>query len=71
MIRALCTILFLIISGLGYAQNINISFTVKLVPDSHKIDGILDDLAWEEAEGAKNFQKYFPSEIVLAEPITI
>jgi len=36
------------------------SFTVKYIQDFIKLDGILDEAIWEEAESANNFWEYFP-----------
>lgn len=67
MTRTLCSILFLLASALSLAQDFDKTFTVKFVTDFLEIDGILDDAAWENAESAKDFQQYFPSDKVLAE----
>jgi len=36
------------------------SFTVKYIQNTIKLDGILDEPIWEEAESAHNFWSYFP-----------
>ena len=36
------------------------SFKVKYIQDFIKLDGILDEAIWEEAESANNFWEYFP-----------
>ncbi len=66
MTRAFCTIFFILASVLAIAQVPDKTFTVKFVSGFLEIDGILDDPAWENAESAKDFQQYFPSDKVLA-----
>lgn len=70
MTRTLCFLLIIFANILAHSQDPNKTFTVKFVPEFLEIDGILDDPAWESAEGAKDFQQYFPSEKVLAEQPT-
>jgi hypothetical protein len=70
MTRTLCTILFIFANLLALAQTPDKTFTVKLISDILEIDGILDDPAWENADGARDFQQYFPSDSVLAEQPT-
>jgi len=41
--------------------------TVKFTTDHIKIDGILDEEAWEAAEISPEFWQYFPSDSLLAE----
>lgn len=48
------------------SQNSPKSFTVKFIDEKLKIDGVLDEVAWEKAESANNFQQYFPSDSILA-----
>ncbi|HCI55434.1 MAG TPA: DUF5916 domain-containing protein [Bacteroidales bacterium] len=49
-----------------FSQEPSRSITVKYITDNIKIDGILDEPAWEEAEKATDFWQYFPSDTVLA-----
>ncbi len=44
------------------AQDNGKQFTVRLTDDILKVDGILDEEAWESAESARNFQQYFPTD---------
>ena len=41
-------------------------FTVKYTQTPFKIDGVLDEEAWKEAESAHDFMQYFPTDTVLA-----
>ncbi|HKL90710.1 MAG TPA: DUF5916 domain-containing protein, partial [Allomuricauda sp.] len=42
------------------------TFTVKYIDDIIKVDGILDESAWETSESARDFHQYFPSDTTLA-----
>ncbi|QBA65563.1 hydrolase [Muriicola soli] len=42
------------------------SFKVKYIQDFIKLDGILDEPIWTEAESAKDFWEYFPVDSILA-----
>ncbi len=52
------------------AQNQQKTFTVKLISQELKIDGILDEDIWNSAESANDFHQYFPTDSVLAEQQT-
>jgi hypothetical protein len=58
--------IFLLIALKITSQNSPKSFTVKFIDEKLKIDGVLDEAAWEKAESANNFQQYFPSDSILA-----
>jgi hypothetical protein len=58
--------IFLLIALKITSQNSPKSFTVKFIDEKLKIDGVLDEVAWEKAESANNFQQYFPSDSILA-----
>ncbi len=55
---------------LSFSQNNfsskNPSFKVKFIQDFIKLDGILDEAIWEEAESASDFWEYFPSDSIQA-----
>ena len=42
------------------------SFQVKYISDFIKLDGVLDEPIWAEAESAKDFWEYFPVDSILA-----
>ena len=42
------------------------SFQVKYINDFIKLDGVLDEPIWTEAESAKDFWEYFPVDSILA-----
>lgn len=66
MNRAACIILSLFSSIQIFAQQ-DKSFTVKHIDEFLQIDGVLDEAVWEMANGARDFQQYFPSDSVLAD----
>lgn len=49
-----------------YSQSPDKQFTVRLTDDILKIDGILDEAAWENADSARDFQQYFPTDSLKA-----
>ncbi|MFD0861177.1 DUF5916 domain-containing protein [Sungkyunkwania multivorans] len=62
------TAFFLLLSifTIGSSISQQKQFTVKYTQTNFKIDGILDEPAWAEAESAHEFQQYFPSDSVAA-----
>ena len=70
MTKPLFTYTFYFISALLFSQASEKSFTVNYVSDYVKVDGILDDQAWQNADGASDFQQYFPTDSKLAENAT-
>ncbi|MDT0622818.1 DUF5916 domain-containing protein [Croceitalea vernalis] len=66
MAKIYASLFFLFIIFQSNAQNQEKSFTVKLITEEIKIDGILDESVWEKAESAKDFHQYFPSDSVMA-----
>ncbi|MDT0540839.1 DUF5916 domain-containing protein [Croceitalea sp. P059] len=66
MAKIYASLFFLFIIFQSSAQNQEKSFTVKLITEEIKIDGILDESVWEKAESAKDFHQYFPSDSVMA-----
>ncbi|MFD2585301.1 DUF5916 domain-containing protein [Croceitalea marina] len=70
MARYYAAILLLIFFFKLNAQDQSKSFTVKLISENIKIDGILDEPIWDSAESAKDFHQYFPSDSVMAEQQT-
>ncbi|NNE78624.1 MAG: carbohydrate binding family 9 domain-containing protein, partial [Pricia sp.] len=71
MTKTLCVIAFLFFAYSIFGQINKKSFTVKFISEIPKIDGILDDPVWMNAEGPNNFQQYFPSDSILAKQPTI
>ena len=69
MPRFFCSIL-LLFSFLSFSQSKEKSFTVKLISDIVKVDGILDEPFWEDSDGPHDFQQYFPSDSILAKNTT-
>lgn len=65
--RFLTAAVLLLFSNDFVSQTLNKSFTVNQTTQIPEIDGVLDELIWETAEGPNNFQQYFPSDSVLAE----
>ncbi|GGG57416.1 hypothetical protein GCM10011414_29060 [Croceivirga lutea] len=49
-----------------HSQDQNKSFTVKFVDEFLKVDGILDESVWDQAESAKDFYQYFPTDTIQA-----
>lgn len=66
MAKIYASLFILFILFQSNAQNQQKSFTVKLISEEIKIDGILDEPIWESAESAKDFHQYFPSDSVMA-----
>ncbi|NHF61358.1 carbohydrate binding family 9 domain-containing protein [Flavobacteriaceae bacterium TP-CH-4] len=69
MTKTLC-VLSIFVSLAVFSQTPTKSFQVKYVTDILKVDGLLDDPAWETADSARDFQQYFPSDSILAEQPT-
>ncbi len=56
---------FLLGISVFYSQNK--SFTVKYISEEIKLDGDLNEAAWQTAESAKDFWQYFPTDSVQAQ----
>jgi len=67
MIRFLNIIVLVLLSCTISAQDYFRTVNVKYTTDQIKIDGVLDEAAWETAESSPEFWQYFPSDSVLAE----
>ena len=65
------TYLFLLLFFFTYSQEQPRKFTVKYITDPITVDGALDEAIWEQADGAKDFQQYFPTDSVLANHQTV
>ncbi|AKA35866.1 DUF5916 domain-containing protein [Flagellimonas lutaonensis] len=48
------------------AQETTKSFVVKYISEPVRIDGILDEPAWQQAESAHDFHQYFPTDSIAA-----
>ena len=58
---------FLLALSLGlFAQDYSRTVHVKFLTDHVKLDGVLDDAAWEQTENVSGFWQYFPSDSVKA-----
>lgn len=62
LITSICCLFF---TGI-YAQNSQKSFTVKYTNQAFMIDGILEEEAWGNADAARDFMQYFPTDSILA-----
>ena len=58
--------IFLFFFATTYAQQEDKSFTVKYINQEIKLDGILDEAVWSEAEAAGDFWEYFPVDSIQA-----
>ena len=63
--------LFLLLFFIAQSQELPKKFTVKYITDQITLDGALDEAIWEEADGPKDFQQYFPTDSVLAQHQTV
>lgn len=70
MKRTLYLLAFLLFTLPGFGQDSQKRITVKLIDDIIKIDGIMDESAWETAGSADNFWQFFPTDSILAEHAT-
>ena len=70
MTRAFYAFIFFLYTIPLLSQSNDKSFTVKLISENIKLDGNLDEPAWQTADGPNNFQQYFPSDSVLAKQTT-
>ncbi|WP_445385499.1 DUF5916 domain-containing protein [Robiginitalea sp. IMCC44478] len=59
-------VIFLFFFATTYAQQEDKSFTVKYINQEIKLDGILDEPVWSEAEAAGDFWEYFPVDSIQA-----
>ncbi|MEL6304084.1 MAG: DUF5916 domain-containing protein [Bacteroidota bacterium] len=50
-----------------FSQSSPKQFTVRLIDQPIKIDGVLDEAVWQTAESAHDFQQNFPTDSVLAQ----
>ncbi|MFS4494086.1 DUF5916 domain-containing protein [Maribacter sp. 2308TA10-17] len=66
MSKVRCTLAALLFTVALLAQETEKSFTVGLVSDVIKLDGVLDEAVWKDADGPNDFQQYFPSDSILA-----
>ena len=66
MLRKLFVLGTILIPFALFSQTNPKTFTVKYINDIIKVDGILDESAWETSESANNFHQYFPSDTTLA-----
>ncbi|WP_421811243.1 DUF5916 domain-containing protein [Flagellimonas sp.] len=66
MLRKLFVLVAIVIPLALFSQTNPKTFTVKYIDDIIKVDGILDESAWETSESARDFHQYFPSDTTLA-----
>lgn len=65
------TLLFLLMTFcIAKAQDQKKSFVVRHITEAIKIDGVLDEKAWNSAESAEDFYQYFPSDTIAAQEQT-
>jgi len=67
LITLLSFFTILLISLSGFSQESLPSIKAKLTQDEIKLDGVLDEAAWETAESSVNFTQFFPTDSRLAE----
>ncbi|MEO0507792.1 MAG: DUF5916 domain-containing protein [Bacteroidota bacterium] len=53
-----------------FSQSSPKQFTVRLIDQPIEIDGVLDEVVWETAESAHDFQQNFPTDSILAQQKT-
>ena len=58
--------LLLFLSFLASGQEIKRSLKVKKIDQEIKLDGVLNELIWQEAEAADNFWQQFPTDSLKA-----
>ena len=66
MLRTFFLLAVLLLSQSLFSQEETRSFTVKFITEEPTVDGVLDEAIWESADGARDFQQYFPTDSVLA-----
>jgi len=66
LITLLSFFTILLISLPGFSQESLPSIKAKLTQDEIKLDGVLDEAAWETAESSVNFTQFFPTDSRLA-----
>ncbi len=66
MLRKLFVLVTILLPIALFSQSNPKTITVKFINDVIKVDGILDESAWETSESANNFHQYFPSDTTLA-----
>ncbi|AEM71221.1 putative membrane associated hydrolase [Allomuricauda ruestringensis DSM 13258] len=66
MLRKLFVFVTILLPIALFSQSDPKTFTVKFINDVIKVDGVLDESAWETSESANNFHQYFPSDTTLA-----
>ena len=59
-------IFFFIVISVNIIFSQQKQFTVKFTQSEFEIDGVLNELAWTEAESVGDFNQYFPSDSILA-----
>lgn len=62
-----CLFAMLLMQG----QETTKSFSVKYINEDLRIDGLLDEPIWEQADAASDFHQYFPSDSVQAQQQTV
>ncbi|MFH0867350.1 MAG: DUF5916 domain-containing protein [Bacteroidota bacterium] len=60
MYRFFCILLFICVTFAGYTQNPDKSAIAVRIQSSPKIDGLLDDAAWNEARPFSDFRQFKP-----------
>ena len=70
MTRVFCTLVLFFCSFTIFGQNPIKSFTVKYTDETAMVDGVLDEVFWDNTESAGDFQQYFPSDSILAKQPT-
>ena len=66
MLKKSFVLVTILCSYVLFSQSDPKSFTVKYIDDIIKVDGIMDESVWENAERASDFHQYFPSDTTLA-----
>ena len=67
MTKTLSCILLFLCFFFSFGQETLRSFKVKYITDQIVVDGALDEPIWDQADGPRDFQQYFPTDSVLAE----
>jgi hypothetical protein len=70
MMRNFYLLAFLLLTVPGFGQNQQKSITVNYIDEILKVDGIMDEPAWETAGSADRFWQYFPTDSALAKHAT-
>ena len=67
MTKTLSCILLITCIFFSFGQETARTFKVKYSADQIVLDGALDEPIWDQADGPRDFQQYFPTDSVLAE----